>query len=385
MTEKIMQMRLGRRGFLAHSGTILGSVALGRASGAFPSEAPSPSSRDFIIVEGHRDIWELSDRFRLPDKSQHSPMRDFLVPRLMEGGVSVVIMPAGGDSLEERDGRDNMFEGSMRVLDMLLCEIEKAGPKASIIRTKADIPVRPNSGKVQFFLDLEGGGSVQIDPEPGYHPDRRLALLRQFFRLGVRGMQLTHNGRNMLADGVGGGKMGGMLSDFGVEVIREMNRLGMMIGVSHLSANGILHASEVTKHPIVSTHQNVQPFLRTPLELTEPEIKAIASTGGIVGIRYIEEETSYKLLVDEIEFLARSIGVEHVGVGWLGHDTGHPAVGQVPGYTSRVFSGVEAQSMREHWDTFIRLLRERGFDDEQISLILGGNFLRIWKQILPSA
>ncbi len=198
-------------------------------------------------------------------------------------------------------------------------------------------------------------------------------------------MQLTHNGRNMLADGVAGGKMGGRLSDFGVEVIREMNLLGMMIGVSHLSANGILHAAEISKHPIVSSHQNIQPFRKTPLELTEPEFQAIASTGGIVGVRYIESETTYKFLVDEIEFLANQIGVEHVGIGWLGHDMGHPAVGHVPGYTNRVFSGVEAQSMREHWDTFIQLLRERGFGDEQIRLILGGNYLRIWGLILPSA
>jgi membrane dipeptidase len=374
-------MLSSRREFLCRSGSVVAGTLMSGAvsSSGFAARRPG----DYIIVEGHRDIWELSDRFRLPDKSQHSPVRDFLVPRLIEAGVSVVVMPAGGDSLEERDGRDNMFEGSMRVLDMLLCEIQKTDGRASVIRTKADVPERPNAGRVQFFLDLEGGGSIQIDPEPGYHPDRRLALLRQFFRLGVRGMQLTHNGRNMLGDGVSGGKMGGRLSQFGVEVIREMNRLGMMIGVSHLSANGILHAVEVTKQPIVSTHQNIQPFLKTPLELTEAEVKAIASTGGIVGLRYIEDETSYKLLVDEVEYLAKTIGIEHVGIGWLGHDRGHPAAGHVPGYTRREFSGVEAQSMYEHWDAFIRLLQERGFNDEQIGLVLGGNYVRIWKQILP--
>jgi membrane dipeptidase len=179
--------------------------------------------------------------------------------------------------------------------------------------------------------------------------------------------------------------MGGRLSDFGVEVIREMNRLGMMIGVSHLSANGILHAAEVTKQPIVSTHQNIQPFLKTQLELTEPEVKAIASTGGIIGLRYIEEVTPYELIVDEVESLAKSVGVEHIGIGWLGHDKGHPAVGHVPGYTKREFPGVEAQSMYEHWDSLIRKLRERGFTEEQIGLVLGGNFIRIWKQILPAA
>lgn len=371
-----------RREFLCRSGSVVTGALL---SGAVPrSSSAARRPGDYIIVEGHRDIWELSDRFKLPDKSQHSPVRDFLVPRLIEAGVSVVIMPAGGDSLEERDGRDNMFEGSMRVLDMLLCEIEKTNGRASIIRTRKDVPEKPNAGKVQFFLDLEGGGSIQIDPEPGYHPDRRLALLRQFFRLGVRGMQMTHNGRNMLGDGVGGGKMGGRLSEFGVEVIREMNRLGMMIGVSHLSANGILHAAEVTRQPIVSTHQNIQPFLKSQLELTDAEVKAIASTGGIVGLRYIEEETTYKMLVDEVEYLAKTIGIEHVGIGWLGHDKGHPAVGHVPGYSKGEFSGVEAQSMYEHWDTFIRMLGERGFNEDQIGLVLGGNLIRIWKQILPA-
>jgi len=341
---------------------------------------------DYLIVEGHRDIWELSDRFMVRDASQHSPIRDFLAPRLIEGGVSVTIMPAGGDSLEEREGRDDLFEGSMRTLDMLLVEIEKAEGKASIIRTKADIPTKPHKDRVQFFLDLEGGGSIQIDPEPGYHPDRRLGLLRQFFRLGVRGMQLTHNGRNHLGDGISEGKMAGRLSSFGVEVIEEMNRLGMMIGVSHLSANGVFHAAEVSKKPIVSTHTNIHPFLCTARQHLEEEVKAIASTGGLVGVRYIEGETPYSLLVDEIEHLAKTVGVKHTGVGWLGHDAGHPAAGYVPGHSpGRQFAGVEAQNMYEHWSAFIDLLSERGFTDEEIGLILGGNFVRIWKEVLPAA
>ena len=87
----------------------------------------------------------------------------------------------------------------------------------------------------------------------------------------------------MLADGVGGGKWGNRLSDFGVEVIQEMNRLGMMVSASHLCANGVLHAAQVSKFPIVSTHQNINPFLKSQLELMPEEVKAIASTGGIIG------------------------------------------------------------------------------------------------------
>ncbi|MBI3697302.1 MAG: membrane dipeptidase [Acidobacteria bacterium] len=368
-----------RRNFLAQSASLAAGFVLSRLRAA----AKRPN--DYIVVEGHRDIWELNDRFKLRDKSQHSPMRDFLVPRLIEGGLSVVIMPAGGDSVEERGGTTNLLEGSLRVLDMLLVEIEKTNGKASLIKTQADLPTRPNQGKVQIFLDLEGGGSIQIDPEPSYHPERRLALLRHFFRLGVRGMQLTHNGRNMLGEGIEGGKMGGRLSRFGVEVVQEMNRLGMLIGVSHLSANGVLHTAEITKHPIVSTHQNINPFLKTPLELIPEEVKAIASTGGVVGIRYIEGETAYKLLVDEVEHLAKTVGVRHIGVGWLGHDKGHPATGYVPGFSrGRQFSGVEAQSMYEHWETFIQMLEQRGFKNEEIGMIVGGNFLRVMREVLPS-
>jgi membrane dipeptidase len=299
---------------------------------------------------------------------------------LIEAGVDVVVMPAGGESLEERAGSEKMFEGSMRVLDMFLVEIEKISGKASIIKTKTDLPTTPNRGKVQFFLDLEGGGSIQIDPEPGYHPDRRLALLRQFFRLGVRGMQLTHHARNMLGDGFWEGKIAGNLSGFGVEVVQEMNRLGMMVGVSHLSATGVIHACKVSKHPIVSTHQNIQPFLKTPLELIEDEVKAIASTGGVMGMRYIKGQAEYRLMADEIEHLAKTVGVQHVAVGWLGHDSGCGCNKcRLPNQT-----GVETQTMNEHWSAFIKLLAERGFTEQQIGLILGGNFLRVWKEILPA-
>jgi membrane dipeptidase len=304
----------------------------------------------------------------------------------LEGGVDVVIMPAGGDSVPQRGGSQDPLEGSLRVVDMLHCEIEKTNGQASLILSKKDIPSEPDPHHVKFFLDLEGGAPIQIIPEPDYHPDRRLALLRNFFRLGVRGMQLTHHARNQLADGFWEGKMAGRLSRFGVEVVNEMNRLGMMIGVSHLSANGIYHVAEITTKPIVSTHTNLHKFISTPRQHLDDEVKAIASTGGVVGIRYIKDTTSYDMLADEIDYMVNLIGVEHVGVGWLGHDVGHPVTGYVPGFSEMpAIEGVEAQTMFEHWHRFIGILRERGYHDTDISLILGGNFLRIWKEILPDA
>jgi membrane dipeptidase len=370
-----------RRQFLTTAAA--GMLALRRARAA-TNKGPN----DFIVVEGHRDIWELSGRTALKEEAQHLPLTNFIIPRLIEGGVSVCVMPAGGDSLEERDDVQGLLEGGLRVLDMILTDIEKSRGKASIILTKADVPSKPNTGKVQFFLDIEGGGAIQTDlPEPGFRPDRSMALLRQFFRLGVRGVQLTHNGRNMLADGRGIDKAGGRLSPFGIAVIQEMNRLGMMVGVSHLSSNAVFHAAEVSTQPIVSTHQNLERFVKSnPLvEITDEEAKAIARTGGIVGIRYIVNVTPYKLLVDEVEYLAKLIGPEHIGVGWLGHDRANPSGGEVEGHLTRTYTGVENETMYQHWSTFLKMLSERGFTDDQIGMILGGNYMRIWKQILPAA
>ena len=117
---------MNRRKFLEKSCYTFAGLAI--ASHSKSAFALNPVGKrgphQYIIVEGHHDIWEFNDRFALNDPSQNSPLRDFLLPRLLAGGVDVVIMPAGGDSVQQRGGSDKLFEGSMRVLDMLLMEIE---------------------------------------------------------------------------------------------------------------------------------------------------------------------------------------------------------------------------------------------------------------------
>src|SRR5437899_12677257 len=139
----------------------LGAGLLATAMPRLGRSATAKGPNDFIIVEGHRDIWELSGRTRIKEDAQRLPLTNFIIPRMIEGGLSVGIMPVAGDSLEERDDVEEMLEGGMRVLDMILTDMEKSGGKASIIRTKADVPSKPNVGKVQFFLDIEGGGAIQ--------------------------------------------------------------------------------------------------------------------------------------------------------------------------------------------------------------------------------
>src|SRR5215510_6497675 len=106
-----MSTHVNRRRFLSRSGAVVGGAILEGMRRHLAAASRTPS--DYVIVEGHRDIWELSDRFKVKDPSQHFPIRDFMVPRMIESGLSVVVMPAGGDSLDERDGRDNLLEGGL--------------------------------------------------------------------------------------------------------------------------------------------------------------------------------------------------------------------------------------------------------------------------------
>jgi len=369
-----------RRKFLKHS---IAVPALGIAGlNPFRSTSLSQTQKtpyDYILVEGHRDIYEFNDRF---GAGESSPLAESMLPRYMEGGLDVIIMPVGGTHPALRGGNHKMLEGTLQTLDMIIREIEKTGGRAGIIRNKEDIPTLPNRNKVWFFLDMEGAEPIQINPESGFVPDRRLALLRSFYRMGVRGIQLTHNERNYLADGIameGRGASG--LTPFGIEVVEEMNRLGMMVGVSHMAEAGILQVAELSNSPIVSTHTNIRPFVDTPRQHTDTAVKAIASTGGVVGIRYINAggvHTPYELLVDEIDHISDLVGVQHTGVGWYGHDIGDPRGGA----QSANATETELQTMYEQRDSFIQLLSKRRYSDEHIGMILGGNFIRIWNEIL---
>lgn len=304
-----------------------------------------------------------------------------MLQRYIDGGMNVIVMPVGGTAPVMRRGSHKVLEGSMQTLDMIYRQIERCGDRAAVILSREDIPTEPDRNKVWFFLDMEGAEPIQIDPESGFHRDMRMALVRNFYRMGVRGIQLTHNERNYLADGIEmEGRGAGRLTPFGIEVIHEMNRLGMMVGVSHLSDTSLFHAADVTTAPLVSTHTNVNPFVDTPRQHSEQEVRAIAGTGGLIGLRYILAggvHTPYSLLVDQIDFLADLVGIEHTGIGWLGHDVGDPRGGAHPGHTP-----TELQSFYEHWDTFIQLLSSRGYSDEEIGLVVGGNFLRVWREIL---
>jgi membrane dipeptidase len=261
------------------------------------------------------------------------------------------------------------------------------GEPVQLVLTKDDLPPRPDDGVVRFVLEIEGGRPFQEDYSSGKSMARKLSLLRTFFRLGIRSIHLTHNGRNELGDG-GNEADGSRLSRFGVAVLQEAQRLGMNVSLAHLTDSCIAHALEVAERPVTATHDNCRAVYPHPRNFTDDQLRAIARNGGVVGMHFLSMMCNpQRLLLDDyldhVTHAARVAGHAHVGIGWLGSDAGFRTFAGSHANSFVVEQGGEPLEMREAYETLIARLAARGWVDEQIGGFLGGNYLRVLRAVLP--
>ena len=342
----------------------------------------------FFLVEGHRDNFELTARRRRGDRC---PLAAWL-PRLRRAGLNLSIIAVGGDGIHHRDGSERPLEGSLDVLDMFLNDVETLrarGEPVQIVLTKEDLPQRPDDGVVRFILEIEGGRPFQEDYSSGKRTHEKLALLRTFFRLGIRSIHLTHNGRNELGDG-GNEADGGRLSHFGVAVLGEALRLGMNVSLAHLTDSCIAHALEVAEKPLTATHDNARAVYPHPRNFTDEQLRAFAKNGGVVGMHFLKMmcNPDRLLLDDYLDHVAHACAVgghDHVGIGWLGSDAGFREFAGSHDNSFIARPGGEPLEMHEAYETLIDRLSQRGFTDAQIDAFTGGNYLRLLREVLPAA
>jgi membrane dipeptidase len=218
-----------------------------------------------------------------------------------------------------------------------------------------------------------------------------------FLGLGQRVGQLTYNTRNRIGTGAMDRSDGG-LSDFGVDVVRKMNEVGMAVDVSHCGDRTTLDAMEVSTRPVLITHSNVRALVPGyPRNKTDEAIRAMARTGGVFGVTSVRsfirdsEPTTMEHLLDHYDHVARLVGVEHVGVGTDVDLHGYDAL---PAEARANLGGRYAAQYRfreridlEGQDHPLRMydltegLIRRGWSDADIGLILGGNFKRVLAEI----
>jgi membrane dipeptidase len=198
-------------------------------------------------------------------------------------------------------------------------------PCASIIRCleiidKFYFEIKENGMNiVRTVRDIEKGGAL-LSVEGGSARGGRLCNVRNLYRLGVRAITLTWNGRNELADGVGEGEKAGGLSGFGRCVVREMNRLGMIVDVSHLSPKGFWDVSEISLAPFIASHSNAKKLCNHYRNLSDEQISDIIKKNGFIGINFCpdflnDKKATIKDIIKHIEYILSLGGENTVGFG----------------------------------------------------------------------
>jgi membrane dipeptidase len=332
--------------------------------------------------------------------------------RTKEGHVDFVRMKEGGvdasffaiytsNSLSPDESTRRAFELIAHTYDI----IDKYPEIVSLATTVKQGMALKEKGLIAIYLGMENGAPIRND----------LSLLRLFYKMGIRYMTLTHAGNNLICDSCATKeKRWGGVSPFGRRVIAEMNRLGMIVDVSHISDEAFYDVLKYSKAPVVATHSCCRALANLPRNMTDQMIIDLAAAGGVIQINFYPafindlyadkfwpladefeaaekqmwkhprrkslidlyqekrqnlfalKRPSYKELVDHIEHAVKLVGAKHVGIG-----SDFDGIETTP-------EGLEDISKM---GVITKEMRERGFSDNDIKLILGGNFMRLFKEV----
>ena len=279
------------------------------------------------------------------------------LPKMAEGRLDASIMVA---YIPQGERTQEAYEYVATKTDRLLTQIEEIvranGDRVGLAETEEDILMLKAQGKKAILRGIENGYAIGKD----------IGLLEYFKKRGIVYMTLCHNGDNDICDSARGNNEHGGLSPFGKEVVEQMNRLGILVDLSHASEKSFYDALEVSKVPIVCSHSSARALCDHPRNLTDDQMKALAKADGVAQTTvyngFLRKE-GQATIIDAVEHLchaAKIMGVEHVGLG-----TDFDGDGGVPGLA-------DASEIIN----FTRHLLRRQFSEQDIRLIMGGNFLR---------
>ena len=343
-----------------------------------------------IVVDGHNHIMmELPKRRMRGDRAVFS---NYYAPLIRKGGVNVLMLIVGGDNTTLTNTSDLMLWGSLWVMDMIWEESQESSDTIAVCLNSEDIDAALAAGKIAILLTFEGGRPLEGKPN-----FETLVGLRTFYRQGLRALQLVDNGRNRIGDGKGETRTQGGLTNFGISVVKEMNRLGMLIDVAHLSEPGFWDVIETSKDPIIDSHSNPRAVYDHIRNLTDEQIRAIAQKGGVIGVScntgLICKETDKPTidhLMKHLDHIVGLVGIDHVGLGpdHVEFEIKHYNIWKETGWMEGVFYGhrdtffIEGLDGITGFPLFTEALVKHGYSDEDIKKVLGGNFLRVYRQVI---
>ncbi|PKM82104.1 MAG: peptidase [Firmicutes bacterium HGW-Firmicutes-13] len=316
-----------------------------------------------MIADAHCDTVH---RFFLPsdeyDFKNRNDSGHIDLPRLKEGGIKVQVFAL---YIEPEYNPDRSLKRCLILYDQLIRTLQDCREEIELVRSSDEMEDALKKDKIAAFISIEGGEALEGS----------LAVLRVLYSLGIRFLTLTWNHRNQIADGVGEKETGGGLTRFGREVIKEMNRLEMVIDVSHLSEAGFWEVMELSESPVIASHSNAAALCSHPRNLKDEQIKALADKGGLIGINFYppfvgSQKADIPFLLDHIDHMVNLVGIDYIG---LGSDfdgiketlVGLEDVSKLPNLTHELIT--------------------RGYNDKDIKKIYGENFLNFIKKNLKAA
>lgn len=327
-----------------------------------------------IVLDTHNDVTSRTvDGFDI-GKAAKDGHTD--IPRMRAGGMGAqffAVYVAGNYT----EGNRAAYR-ALQMIDTIKHDIIGRYPETfQFATTAAEIEAARKQGKIAALLGIEGGHAIEDS----------LRLLRDFYALGVRYMTLTHANNNNWADSSGDlakvpGKAPG-LTEFGKRVIAEMNRIGMMVDISHVSDKTFWDALETSKAPIIASHSSCRALSNIPRNMTDEMIAALAKKGGVVQINFgcsfvsqksataVRSKTApvqatFEEAMAHIEHAIKIAGIDGVGIG-----ADYDGVTCVP-------VGLEDVSK---YPAITRALLERGYKADDVRKIMGGNLLRVMRAV----
>jgi len=362
--------------------------------------------RSALLIDTHNDV--TSETVRGLDIGPRRTTGHTDVARLREGGVGAVFFAAyvAGSYVEGNRSANR----TLQMIDTIVHDIVGRYPNDfELALTANDIVAARNRGRIAALIGIEGGHAIEDS----------LRLLRNYHRLGVRYMTLTHSNTNNWADSSGDADRAGVkhhngLTGFGREVVREMNRLGMMVDISHVADKTFWDALETSSAPPFASHSSCRGLSNIPRNMTDEMIVALAKKGGVVQLNFgcqflsqksadsspsfsamtariraeVEKETSdpekrreltrqrmeaidrktipatLADVVAHVDRIVKIAGIDAVGIG-----SDYDGVGCVP-------TGLEDNSK---YPALTRALLEKGYNAAQIRRIYGENLLRVMR------
>jgi len=335
--------------------------------------------RDVPVFDGHNDYpWQIRERAKgdlgqFPlSASQPSLHTDF--EHLAHGGVGAQFWSVYVPSTLQGQ---TAVTATLEQIDVVHRMIATWPTRLELALTAADVERIQKTGRIASLIGMEGGHSI----------DSSLGTLRMMYRLGARYMTLTHNHHTPWADSAAEAPVHGGLTAFGEEVIREMNRLGMLVDLSHVSPETMADAIRVSTAPVMFSHSNAKAITNVPRNVPDDILAQVKTNNGIVMVTFVPSFTSQALVnfnalpedqragreapratiidvADHIDHIRKVAGIDHIGIG-----------GDFDGIT-QVVMGLEDVST--YPDLIIELLR-RGYSDNDIRKITGRNMLRVMK------